>query len=166
MLGETLQLALVEDPGVDHAYKESLERAAAEPVDNALDGTAGDTLRGVGSAVDKGAAVNRVAKVTLFFKPTQNCTNRGVLKTAAKGFTQLLGGKWAAAPNDGKDGASELSKFRGIVIEWSVTRHSVTHCNTSMGKRCKIISRTPLAFRTRARDEQAVMSEGNQIARI
>jgi hypothetical protein len=81
-------------------------------------------------AIEKGAVLNRVSQIALLFKAAQHSADRRVLERAAQLFTHLLGGNVADAPDDEQDAALEFAKFRWIVTEGSVTRHSVTDCST------------------------------------
>jgi hypothetical protein len=128
-VGEALKLIAAEDFGIDHADEQRLDRALAEPVDDALDGAAGDTLAGLGGTVEEGPVFDGVSEIALLFKTAQDGADGGVLKGAAELFADLLGGDLGEAPDDEENGALKFAEFGGIVTGGSVTRHSVTYCS-------------------------------------
>ena len=120
----------VENAGVNHANQQRLNRALAEPVHNALHGAAGNLVARLGRAVNEGAAFNGVGEISLLFKATQHRANGGILERTVKCLSHLLGPCLTQLPNQSEDGPFEFSQFRWVVIDGSVTVHSVTDGST------------------------------------
>src|ERR1700692_1826065 len=127
---QTLQFRTIQHFGIDHSNKQSLDAAIAEPVHNALHSTARDFLPRLRGMVQKRAVLKGMRQVTLLFKPPEHGAHSGVLEGSTQLFAGLLRCCLSHSPYDREDFAFQLSQFRWIMIGLSVTRHSVTDCNT------------------------------------
>src|ERR1700753_357735 len=91
-LGQALQRLAVEHARIDQCDQHLLDRAVAEPVDDALDRARRDLRPGLGGAEHIGAAVHGVGDVPFFLEPPQHGANRGFLWLARQTLTDRLRG--------------------------------------------------------------------------
>src|ERR1017187_2722159 len=129
-VGQPLQLGAVQDFGVHHAHQQRLNRPLAKPVHDAFDGAAGNALTSLRGPIKKCAVFNGVSQIALLLQPPQYGANRGVLERTPQFFADLLGRHVTHAPHNQQNASFQLAQLRRIMIESSVTRHSVTDCST------------------------------------
>ena len=127
---ESLQLLLVKHLGIDHADQQGFYRALAEPVHDAFDGAAGNTLTRLRGPVKERAVLDRVGQVALLLESPQYSANGRLFQRSAELFANWLRGYGAETPDEGENAALEFAELSRIVTGGSVTCHSVTDCST------------------------------------
>src|SRR5262245_30559987 len=112
------QLPLVEHRAVDHADQDLLDRAVAEPIDDALHGLGRHPPARLRGVIDIGAAVDGVADVALLFQPPQHGANRRFLEAAVEPFTHGFRRDRAIGPNQLHHLALEVAQIREGFIHY------------------------------------------------
>jgi hypothetical protein len=79
-VGEALEFGAIEHLGIDHANEQRFDRTLAKPVHDTLDCTAGHTLARLGRTIDKGAFVDAVLEISLFFQAAKDGANGRVFE--------------------------------------------------------------------------------------
>src|SRR5262245_13454046 len=112
------QLSLIEHRAIHHADQDLLDRAVAEPVDDALDGLGCHPPARLRGMIDVGAAVDGMADVALLFQPPQHGANRRFLRSAVEPFAHGFRGDRAIGPNQLHHLALEVAQIREGFIHY------------------------------------------------